>query len=96
MNWIEIIDLRSAGNGIEQIKQSFMEPAKEIDRKEGLTGLSLFCNALLETDISIHLQWETEERTPAKSDLGLRMASALLEFGRVNHTLWIKEEGGIK
>ena len=91
MIWIEIIDLRSAGNGLEQIKQTLMKPVTESDQKEGLKGRSLYRNALVKTDISIHLQWETVKRAPMKSDLGLRLASALEEFGRVNHTIWIEE-----
>ncbi len=96
MNWIEIIDVRSPGNGIEQISKMLTSPVMKNDQKEGLKGISLYRNALVETDISIHLHWETNENPPKKSDLGLRLASALEEFGRVNHALWIKEEGGIK
>lgn len=91
MSWIEIIDLRSAGNGLEQIKQTLMRPVTESDQKEGLKGRSFYRNALVETDISIHLQWETVERAPIKSDLGLRLASTLEAFGRINHSIWRKE-----
>ncbi len=91
MNWFEIIDLRSAGNGREKIKQAVEIPLMESDRKEGLKGLSLYRNALVKTDIRIHLQWETRKRPPGKSDLGLRLASALQEFGRVNHSIWLKD-----
>ncbi len=93
MNWLETIDLRSAGNGSEQIEQAIEIPLMEKDRQEGLKGLSLYCNAFVKTDFRIHLQWEAGERPPAKSNLGLRLASALQEFGRVHHTLWIKEKG---
>ena len=93
MKWFETIDLRSIEDGSNAIKQAVKAPLMESDRKEGLKGLSLHRNAFVKTDIRIQLQWETEGRFPEKSDLGLRLASALQDFGRINHTLWIKEEG---
>ena len=91
MNWIEIIDLRSAGKRIEMLKEMLLRPVEKTDHKGGLKGISLYHNASVETDISIHLQWEAEKRTPGKSDLGLRLASSLEEYGRVNHSIWLKD-----
>lgn len=96
MNWIEIIELRSAGNELEALKQTLAGMVSKTDRNGGLKKMSLYHNALVETDISIHIQWETGERAPEKSDLGLRLASALEEFGRVNHSIWIEDKGGKK
>jgi hypothetical protein len=93
MNWIEIIELRSAGDELEALKQTLTRMVLKADRNGGLQKIALYHNALVETDISIHLQWETGKKTPAKSNLGLRLTSALDEFGRVIHSIWIEDEG---
>ncbi len=91
MNWIEIIDLRSAGSDLEILKQTLQEPVGKTERKNGLKSIDLYHNLLVETDISIHLKWEAEERDPGKSNLGLRLTSALEDLGRVNHSIWLKD-----
>lgn len=91
MNWLEIIDLRSAENNLETLKQTLLKPITETDRKKGLKQIGLYHNASVDTDISIHLQWEAEKGFPEKSDLGLRLASALEDVGRVNHSIWVKD-----
>ena len=73
------------GNGLETLKETLLRPVAKNDQKGGLKRISLYHDLLVETDISIHLEWKAEERAPGKSDLGLRLASALEEFGRVNH-----------
>ena len=92
MNWIEIIDLRSAENGREVLKQTLLRPVTKNDQKGGLKEISLYHNASVETDLSIHLKWNAEVKNPKQSGLGLRLASALEEFGRVNHSIWIEED----
>jgi len=90
MNWIEIIELRSYSfnpETLRELKQSF---AKD-EQKEGLKGLEIYHNASVDTDTSIHIHWITKDNQISKSSLGLRLASALKEFGRVNHTIWIKD-----
>ena len=92
MNWLEIIDLRSAGNGIEALKQTLLRPVTKNDHKGGLTKISLYHHASVETDLSIHLKWTAEAKNPARSGFGLRLASSLKEFGRVNHSIWIEDQ----
>jgi hypothetical protein len=94
MKWIEVIDLRSTGNDQKTLKHMLKTLTKN-NQKSGLK-IILYHNTPVESDISIHLQWEDKERTPEKSDLGLHLALALEEFGRVNHSIWIEDEGGKK
>ena len=93
MNWIEIIDLRSAGRELATLKQTLAGMVSKLDRDIGIDKICLYHNARVETDISIHIQWKTGEETSGKSDLGLRLASALGAYGRVNHTVWLEEKG---
>ena len=90
MNWIEIIEARSLSLKYETLKE-LKQTVTEADRMEGLKGIEMYYNASVTTDISIHVHWSTKDDQIRKSALGLRLASALTEFGRVNHTIWIKD-----
>ena len=90
MKWIEIIELRSLKNETDKIKQELRGPFSETDKKNGLKEIRLYYHMLVETDLSIHFYWEHKENKPGKSSLGLRLASAIGELGRVNHSIWIE------
>jgi hypothetical protein len=96
MKWIEVIDLRATMGIKKVLKEVLLKPLRENERNSGLKKIIFYHNAYVETDVSIQLQWEPEEGNPEKSNLGLHLASALEEFGRVNHSIWIEDEGGIK
>lgn len=46
----------------------------------GITAATLYRNAIVETDLAIHIQWEIDEAEPSKSDLGIELAAALEGF----------------
>ncbi len=91
MKWIEIIELRSLENEVDAIRQELKGPFSEIDKRDGLKEIRLYHHLLVETDLSVHLYWENKGKNNKKSSLGLRLASALGEFGRVNHSVWIED-----
>ena len=85
MKRLEIIHLRLAGvvpSGlIEEIRQSTIntrEPA----------SVGLYCRVNVENDVAIHLHWKASGPDNPVSDLGLRLAAALKEYGMVEHTVW--------
>ncbi len=90
MKWIEIIELRSLKNETNKIKQELRGPLSETDKKAGLKEIRLYYHMLVETDLSIHLYWKHKANQPEESSLGLRVASALGELGRVSHSIWIE------
>jgi hypothetical protein len=90
MNWIEIIELRSyrfKPDTLRELKQAIVENEQD----EGLRAFEIYHNVSVETDTAIHIHWMTKEGRIKKTSLGLRMASALKDFGPVNHTIWIEE-----
>jgi hypothetical protein len=48
---------------------------------------------MIDTDFSIHLFHDSKKVEKSGSPLGLRLASALKEFGLVNHSIWIEMNG---
>ncbi len=90
MNWIEIIELRSLSLKPEKLKE-FKQTVTEKEQKGGIKGLEIYHSVSVATDTSIHIHWITRDDLIGKSTLGLRLASEMKQFGRVNHTIWIKD-----
>jgi hypothetical protein len=97
MKWVEIISLRCAANADALFLNIVNELFKEIrdsdsaaDTPEHLFAIRGYHHSLLETDLSIHMYWESESVNHDKSPLGLRISSALKDFGLLNHSVWIE------
>jgi hypothetical protein len=85
MRRLEIIHLRLAGAlppGLhEEIRRSAhaaSEPA----------SVDLYCRVDVEDDVAVHLHQKPSGSGDQASDLGLRLAAALKEYGMVEHTVW--------
>jgi hypothetical protein len=90
MRWLEVIKLRSVGKHSELVKELLLS----IDKfsQSGLVEMKTYHHAALETDLSMHLHWESDRPDQNGSLLGLRLVQALKEFGLVDHSVWIEEE----
>lgn len=94
MKWIEIITLRSPTN----INKQFVdELLKEVAGSDSLTDapkhlveIKTYHHSVVETDLSIHIYWESEPGSQNKSPLGLRFSSALRNLGLLNHSVWVE------
>ena len=89
MKWIEIIELRSV---------SHRYVLQELDVENFLTDASLavkpcainvYRHGTIETDVSIHLLYDSKQVDIYGSVLGEQLTSFLKEFGLVNHTVWV-------
>ncbi len=92
MSWVEIITLRSNGNAQESLIQELLNPGAKADGGDGLIAISVYRNAWLSTDLSIHLRWRSIKAEPKGSPMGLRLSETLREFGLVNHSIWVEEK----
>lgn len=87
MKWIELITVMS-------IPDSPLKPdIKLIHRmaethKEHLKNIHFFRHSLMESDMAIHLYWNTSKSKPAGSDFGQELIQLLKEYGLVNHSVW--------
>ena len=90
MKWLEVIKLRSAGKGSGSLEEFLLSINKL--SQSGLVEMKTYHHAALETDLSVHLHWKSEQPEQNGSSLGLRLAQALKEFGLVDHSIWVEEE----
>ena len=92
MKTVEIITVRM---DLQREKRLLGELRTTLDRKslsDDRVIVQIYRHATVETDLSIHLYWETLGADDLPSDLGRRLASALKEFGPINHSVWFEEE----
>lgn len=89
MKWLEVIKLRAAGGSLGFLEE-FLLPISG-PKQSGLVEIRIYRHAVLETDLGVHLPWDSEMPEPNGSALGLRLAQALKEFGLVDHSAWVEE-----
>lgn len=97
MKRLEIIHLRLAGalpTGLfEEIRQSTTNTRDS-------ASVRLYWRVNVENDVAIHLHLEESGPDNQASDLGVRLAAGLKEYGMVEHTVWVEEsadpKGGTK
>ena len=85
MKTLEIIHLRLAGK----------DPRNLVDIIRGSVGSAsvlsearIYRNSKLENDLAIHLHREASGSGDKSSDIGIRLASLLKDYGMVSHYVW--------
>lgn len=91
MKWLEILSLRSAGNRLELLDHELLKLIKEIEGEKGLLEMKLYRNGAVDTDLSLHLHWESPGVERGGSSLGLQLVHLMEEFGLINHSVWVEE-----
>ena len=92
MKWLEIIELRSVGSNLELLESKLDKIINEVE-DEIKNQAKAYSRVQIDTDFSIHLYHDSKKVENSGSELGLRLASALKEFGLVNHSIWIEMRG---
>jgi hypothetical protein len=90
MKWIEVIGLRAANSNRELLESQLQKLIKEVGRETKKQAIQSYSRLTIDTDFSIHLFHDSKKVENNGSPLGLRLASALKEFGFVNHSIWIE------
>ncbi len=65
----------------------------DLNKEDENYRVKLYRHLTVETDWSFHIHIQTEINFNSPSQLGLRIASALQEFGLVHHSVWSEEKG---
>ena len=95
MKWLEIIELRSAGRNRTLLESQLQNViSNEVNQVPKQQTIKVYNHLAVETDFSIHLLHDSKEADIGGSPLGLRLASALKEFGLVNHSIWVERHNG--
>lgn len=92
MKWIELIVVRAVDIRQKPTIIRFVDNLMANDLTDQPKAVTIYRNAFVETDICVHLEWEMDIYEPARSDIGIGLAAAFEEFGRVYHTIWIQDE----
>lgn len=90
MKWREIIRLRL----LDHLKQTaVIELLHQIaaDASTPDVTCTLYHHATVETDLSIHLAWDSDILEQGKSALGAKLTYMLREFGFVDYSVWIEK-----
>ena len=88
MQWLEIIELRSAEKDKKNLEAQIEKILCEVEPEFRDGKIRSYRRVLIETDFSIHLFHETENMESNGSEIGLRLVALLRDFGLVNHTIW--------
>ncbi len=86
MKTLEIIQLRSTIYSIDSLSTKIGESIRARGEKSEL--VTIFRRDGLETDLAVHIRLSDVSGAGGPSKLGERLASALKDYGLVEHTLW--------
>jgi hypothetical protein len=89
MSTLEVIHLRLAGEERSALVDLIR---KSMETHEPSMDIRIFGHASLATDLVVHLNHEARGRTPRASDLGVRLAALLRNYGMVDHSVWSRLE----
>ncbi|MCX5906008.1 MAG: hypothetical protein NTY64_02155 [Deltaproteobacteria bacterium] len=92
MKWIEVINLRTAGQErtrrLQEIIQELMFASLRVD---GLTDIKIYNHAAVDTDLGIHLRWDSATIATDGSALAMQIADVLQDFGLVYSDVWVEQ-----
>jgi len=91
MKWLEIIKLRAADTS-EDLRRELLRSIADTGEGRDSVRITAYRHAALESDLSLHLRWESDRPDEQGSTLGLQLVQSLKELGLVDHSLWIEEE----
>jgi hypothetical protein len=83
---LEVIHLRLAGRGSEELAQLTVEAILEARE----TGAHVYRHSRVGSDLLVQFHREAPDGDDSRSDVGSRLASLLREHGIVEHSVWIE------
>jgi hypothetical protein len=90
MKWIEIITLRSLVKENRQLVDELLNQVCQQKKSELAASIVVYHHPTVETDLSVHIHWETEAQHPSKSPLGHQLYYALKGLGLLNYSIWVE------
>jgi hypothetical protein len=90
MKWLEIIELRSVNRNRDLLKSQLRNLINEAEQEAKKQAIKVYSRVMIDTDFSIHLLHDSKKPENSGSPLGLNLATALKDFGLVNHSVWIE------
>ena len=94
VRWVEIIKVRTVGEPEFLLVTEVLRDFSAIHKGNQPVEVKLYHHATVESDLCIHLYWESETTSPRKSPMGLRIVESIGALGVANHSVWIEEVCG--
>ena len=88
MECLEIIELRSSHKDYKILSKKLTAFVDDLNKEYENYKVQLYRHLTVETDWSFHIHYHSKGPTSSPSPIGLRIASALQEFGLVHHSVW--------
>lgn len=88
--WVEVITLRSVNRDRSAVESELRRLIADVKNQGQRPEIKGYSRSLIDSDFCIYLEHRSGEIADRGSPLGVRLASALKEFGLVNHTVWIE------
>jgi hypothetical protein len=90
MKWLENIELRTIDSNRELLESQLQELINAVKKEQNNQVIKIYSHVMTDTYFSIHLFHDSKKAENTGSRLGLRIASALKDFGLVNHSIWVE------
>ncbi len=90
MKWLEVITVRSLDKDDKQILDGLLAQIFEARPTGHSPEVRIYRDSTLETDLSIHLYWDTNGLRPGPSHLGQQLSYSLKALGLLNHSVWVE------
>ena len=91
MKWIEIITLRSTRDDLLVLDFESLVDVKENYPDGKLEKMEVYRRCTLDTDLSVHLRWNSDRANLEGSSVALHLMELLKENGLLNHSIWVEE-----
>lgn len=91
MDLTEIVHLRAYSETYRDGAVTAFYQLELPDRANGLVDMVLLKEISVASDLCIFIHWHGQVSRKDKSPLGLQLASAFSEFGRIDHSVWVHE-----
>ncbi len=92
MKCLEIIELRTNDMDSKYLEKILVRFMDDLNKEYENYRVQLYRHLTVKTDWSFHIRIQTGINTTFPSQPGLRIASALKEFGLVHHSVWSEEK----
>jgi hypothetical protein len=93
MNWLEIIELRTANSFHKNLELKISNVLEEFHKSATDHIIKVYNRIGLNSDISIHILHHSNNSDVNGSIEAFQLVSALKDFGLTNHSIWIEKSG---
>ena len=90
MKWVEVITLRSLAKVDRQLVDELLRQVVKTKTPGHPSEIRIYHHSVVETDLSIHIYWETKLPHQGESPLGQQLSYALKSLGLLNHSVWVE------